>query len=299
MTINTNDVRDVINNPEGRTPYPEDTVLLTSNGSGSDSTVSDADTQAILNRLTTLEAKKDKYNSFVTEYKLMGTIDLDGKEVAASSGEASYGVTLGPYFTDKTGEHPDAIVKLTYFSPSFKFGGVTITDGDSSKAYDIHIPALAFDIPFYEPYGNASTSQVIVPISRLNSNSLIRDHREIRAIVNATIEYEIVGEDLASGGYIGSVTPNSRGFRVHGINLSLDIFNKTSDDVIHRASIVTEYGFDVGSGNGDLSAPTTNSTPTRYNCSLQSDGATFNSVLQEGAGATNCVRIIHTKLNED
>lgn len=37
MTINTNDVRDVINNPEGRTPYPEDTMLLVSSPSGSGS----------------------------------------------------------------------------------------------------------------------------------------------------------------------------------------------------------------------------------------------------------------------
>ena len=293
------DIRDLINNEDGRPSYPKDTMLVANNGSGTDSGVSDEQIQEILSRLTTLEVKKDKYTSFVTEYKLMGSVHGEtGETVEASNPYATYGVSLGNIFSDKTGEHPSVITKLTYYSPSFTFGGVKITDGDASKAYDIHIPALAFDIPLYEPYGYASSSQVIVIVTRQNGHSPINDHREIRVAVNATIEYEILGEDLASGGYINNVTPQHRVFAVHGINFFIDILNKTSDDVVHKASIMTEFGFSTGSGHGSLGNPTTNTTPTRYNCDFQDSEASFTSVLENGAGASNCVRLIHTKLNE-
>ena len=291
------DIRDLINNEDGRPSYPKDTMLVAKNGSGTDSTVSDEQIQEILSRLTTLEAKKDKYTSFVTEYKLMGTVDSDGKEAPASSQYVNYGVALGSTFTDKTGEHPDAIVKLTYYSPKFSFDGVTITDGDSSKSYDITIPALPFDIPLYELKGEVSSSQLILPI-RAHNGDLISDHREIRAIVTATARYEIIGEDLVGGDYLDDTTPEHRALTIDGMNLLVDIFNQTSDDKVHRASIVIEYEFDKGSGNGTLSTPTTNTTPTRYNCSIGGTGATFSSELEEGANATNCVRIIRTKLNE-
>ena len=136
------DIRDLINNEDGRPSYPKDTMLVANNGSGTDSGVSDEQIQEILSRLTTLEVKKDKYNSFVTEYKLMGTVDSDGKEAPASSQYVNYGVALGSTFTDKTGEHPDAIVKLTYYSPKFSFDGVTITDTqyfDSKLGVQVYI----------------------------------------------------------------------------------------------------------------------------------------------------------------
>ena len=53
MTIDATDVRDLINNPEGRTPYPEDNKLML--GSAPSGGISDEQLQSILDRLTALE----------------------------------------------------------------------------------------------------------------------------------------------------------------------------------------------------------------------------------------------------
>lgn len=64
MTIDTTDVRDLINNPEGRTPYPEDNKLMLKSGTN------DAQIQDILNRLTALENASGGETTPAKEYEL-------------------------------------------------------------------------------------------------------------------------------------------------------------------------------------------------------------------------------------
>lgn len=66
MSIDATNVRDLINNPEGRTPYPEDNKLKL--GSASD----DSQIQDILNRLTALEGASDDYKLKVSNFGYMG-----------------------------------------------------------------------------------------------------------------------------------------------------------------------------------------------------------------------------------
>ena len=72
MTIDATDVRDLINNPEGRTPYPEDNKLML--GSASD----DSQIQDILNRLSALENAESSSD----DYKLRARDHNSNIEVA-------------------------------------------------------------------------------------------------------------------------------------------------------------------------------------------------------------------------
>ena len=66
MTIDATDVRDLINNPEGRTPYPEDNKLML--GSAPSGGISDEQLQSILDRLTALEGASDDYSLKVSSF---------------------------------------------------------------------------------------------------------------------------------------------------------------------------------------------------------------------------------------